>query len=441
MAGRGFWMNSEKSCADYFRSRPEYRRCFEALWKKWRSYGRTAGKIVLDDASEEECRAIGGITGKRYLDDRIVFSFSEFEQGLQKTRFAPVDIKKLLEIYFGKTLVSRGEQEKEEQIRQSSFFQSLYESFFKKGTEGAAASVWLQKLVEEKNYGHSILCREYKKDPEQARVLAEYVGTALGQIHAWQGMNEETPLAVFAAEISGNPHCFDRGSTAGMLLVAAICCLEQEETPQNAYQWRLLLQQAGIIPDNVSSMLHAYGLRLKTETGFHPAYDIFCDRKEPYVITMETLYRVRAAQPIGKQVYVVENEMVFTYLLHHVKRDSYTLLCTSGQLRAAAQKPIGLLIEHGAVIYYSGDLDPDGIGIADRLWQRYGNNICLWRMSPEDYRKAGSDEKIGEAGIAKLRQICHPELRRVAGYMEKLRVAGYQENILPELVEDIEIND
>ena len=150
MAGRGFWMNSEKSCADYFRSRPEYRRCFEALWKKWRSYGRTAGEIVLDDASEEECRAIGGITGKRYLDDQIVFSFSEFEQGLQKTRFAPVDIKKLLEIYFGKTLVSRGEQEKEEQIRQSSFFQSLYESFFEKGTEGAAASVWLQKLVEEK---------------------------------------------------------------------------------------------------------------------------------------------------------------------------------------------------------------------------------------------------------------------------------------------------
>ena len=92
-------MNSEKSCADYFRSRPEYRRCFEALWKKWRSYGRTAGKIVLDDASEEECRAIGGITGKRYLDDRIVFSFSEFGQGLQKTRFAPVDMKKLLEIY------------------------------------------------------------------------------------------------------------------------------------------------------------------------------------------------------------------------------------------------------------------------------------------------------------------------------------------------------
>lgn len=125
-------MNSEKSCADYFRSRPEYRRCFETLWKKWRSYGRTAGKIVLDDASEEECRAIGGITGKRYLDDRIVFSFSEFEQGLQKTRFAPVDIKKLLEIYFGKTLVSRGEQEKEEQIRQSSFF-SRCTIIFRKG--------------------------------------------------------------------------------------------------------------------------------------------------------------------------------------------------------------------------------------------------------------------------------------------------------------------
>lgn len=145
--------------------------------------GGTAGKIVLDDASEEECRAIGGITGKRYLDDRIVFSFSEFEQGLQKTRFAPVDIKKLLEIYFGKTLVSRGEQEKEEQIRQSSFFSRCTNHFSKREQRVPLLSVWLQKLVEEKNYGHSILCREYKKDPEQARVLAEYVGTALGQIH------------------------------------------------------------------------------------------------------------------------------------------------------------------------------------------------------------------------------------------------------------------
>ena len=192
------------------------------------------------------------------------------------------------------------------------------------------------------------------------------------------------------------------------------------------------------MPDNVSSMLHIYGVRLKTETGWHPAYDIFCARKEPCVITMENLHKVREARPVGSRVYVVENEMVFTYLLHHAKNPSYTLLCTSGQLRAAAQKLIALLVEGGAEIYYSGDLDPDGIGIADRLWQKYGEKIYLWRMSPEDYKKAGSDEKIGEAGMAKLRQICHPDLKKVARCIEKMQVAGYQENILKELLEDIE---
>lgn len=59
-------------------------------------------------------------------------------------------------------------------------------------------------------------------------------------------------------------------------------------------------------------------------------------------------------------------------------------------------------------------------------------------MSPEDYKKAASDEKIGEAGMAKLRQICHPALKEVARCMEKMQVAGYQENILKELLEDIE---
>lgn len=304
MAGRGFWMNSEKSCADYFRSRPEYRRCFETLWKKWRSYGRTAGKIVLDDASEEECRAIGGITGKRYLDDRIVFSFSEFEQGLQKTRFAPVDIKKLLEIYFGKTLVSRGEQEKKSRSDKAAFFSRCTNHFSKREQQVPLRRSGCRSWSKKKTMDIPFYAGNTKKIRSRHVFWQSMSEQHWDRSMARQRMNEETPLAVFAAEISGNPHCFDRGSTAGMLLVAAICCLEQEETPQNAYQWRLLLQQAGIIPDNVSSMLRAYGLRLKTETGFHPAYDIFCDRKEPYVITMENLYRVRAAQPIGKQVYV-----------------------------------------------------------------------------------------------------------------------------------------
>ena len=72
----------------------------------------------------------------------------------------------------------------------------------------------------------------------------------------------EVPLAVFAADISGNPHYFDRGTLPGQLLTQAVCWLEQAELPENSYEWRERMEQAGILPDNVSSSLHAFGLLL-----------------------------------------------------------------------------------------------------------------------------------------------------------------------------------
>ena len=96
-------MNSNRECAEYFRNQKVYDRCFQELWKKWRSYGRVAGKITLKETSEQERRAITGIIGKVFYERKIQFSFAEFEAGLQRTRFAPVDMKQVLEEYFGKT--------------------------------------------------------------------------------------------------------------------------------------------------------------------------------------------------------------------------------------------------------------------------------------------------------------------------------------------------
>ena len=63
---KGYWMNNNEECAAYFRSRPESRRCLQALRAKWESYGRAAGYITLSDASEAERRLLGGILGKNF---------------------------------------------------------------------------------------------------------------------------------------------------------------------------------------------------------------------------------------------------------------------------------------------------------------------------------------------------------------------------------------
>lgn len=445
-------MSNSTECATYFKSRKVYERCLKELRKKWKSYGKVAGRITLKEATEEERRAIGGIIGKAFHNKDICFSFAEFEQGLQRTCFAPVDMEEMLEAYFSEKLSTNQGQKEEQQKRKIAFLNDISAYFLDSTGSESMAYLWMQAMVSDRKYGYQLLVREYKKDWQQAEALVKNVGNALVQLECTKETRSEWPLAVFAAEISGNPHYFDRGTTPGQLLIHALCYRRKAELPENAHQWRELLFAAGIVPDNVSSMVHSYGLRLQTKAGWHPAYDAFCRLKEPYVITMENLRGIIGARAEGNRVYVVENEMVFSYLLEQTgkekqtrsgrtmlhRNENLTLLCTSGQLRAVALELIPLILNSGADIYYSGDIDPDGIGIADRLWQKFGDRIHIWRMSPADYETSISKECIGNNGLAKLENVRNPLLQETAECVKKKRIAAYQENLLEELLGDIQ---
>ena len=294
----------------------------------------------------------------------------------------------------------------------------------------------MRRMRSEKAFGYQLLIREYGKDSEKAAQLAENVGEALERVQ----LREETVLAVLAADISGNPHYFDRGMPAGQLLIDAICCLEDRELPKGAHEWRELLLETGIAPDPISSHVHAYGLHLLTPQGEHPAYEAFCRRKEASVITLENLKGVTGARAAGDTVFVVENEMVFCFLVNAIsekEEGGLTLLCTSGQPRTAALQVLSLLAEGGCRIRYSGDMDPEGIDIADRLWKRFGQTLEIWRMSPEDYRNGLSGEPVGTSRLSRLDHVENPVLRETSAQIRETCCAAYQENILKKLLEDL----
>ena len=113
--------SKEKTCAEYLRSKPELERCIRQLKKKWLSFGKVTGNIILKNASEQERQAVGGILGKRFYEKDIRFSCSDFEHALQKSCYGPVEIKGVLEEYFQETLVTNQEktvrkEEKKEQL-------------------------------------------------------------------------------------------------------------------------------------------------------------------------------------------------------------------------------------------------------------------------------------------------------------------------------------
>ena len=430
-------MNNNEACAEYFKGNLAYQRCFREFEKKWKSYGRVTGSITLKNTSEEERKAIGGMIGKPFYEDTIRFSFLEFEKGLQRTKFAPVNFQEVLEAYFGRKMITTQERRREKEQEKTDFFETVEGYLIECAGSDFVAVSWLREMFFQKKYGYQTVIREYGRDREKTEKLLKTVGRAFFLLKNMQETEEEYPLAVFSAEVSGNPHYFDQGTTAGQLLVHGMCYATEKDYPANTHQWRELLLSNGIVPDNISSIVHIYGLRLQINGNWHPAYDTFCRRQEPCAVTMENLQELTAVQPTGDKVYIVENEMVFSYLLKHLEQKNVTLLCTSGQLRSAAVKLIPFLLDSGAEIYYSGDADPDGIRIADTLWRKYSDRIHVWRMSGGDYERSLSEEVIGNLSMKKLEAVENPVLRETAKEIRKRKRAGYQENILKDLLEDM----
>lgn len=426
-------MNSKRECADYFKRQEAYDRCFLAMRKKWETYGRASGRIFLPDATGEEKRALGGILGKAFYGDEIRFTMQEFQEALQRTRFSSVTVQELLEEYFGEKLFTNQERKQSKRKEQEQFFRNFQDVFSQAGEEQPVLD-WFRCMSESHGYGYTLLLSEYKKAPRRAETLGKNAGAALGEIIR---SRREVPLAVFAAKCTKNPHYFDRGTAAGTLLVHGICFLEQCRFPKNAYEWRAILLKKGIAPDMISNMVTGYGIHLQTGEGLHPAYEAFCQMRQPGVITMENLKGVVGAYSANGIAYLVENEMVFSDLLERAGHTQAAFLCTSGQLRAAAQEVIELLVQSDTEIHYSGDMDPDGLLIADKLWKKYPGHIHIWRMSVDDYVNSISGEKITKQQLSKLELIENPLLQQTAVKMKELGRASYQENLKDALANDI----
>lgn len=433
-------MSNNMECAAYFRSQKGLDRLFLALRKKWQSYGRCAGKVKLGNCTAEERKALERLLGVAFMDPDVVISLAQVEGALQESRFAPMTLRELLEAYFQEPMVTNNHKKQEKQRRREAFLNELVMYFQKDDSAGEVVCRWLDSMYETQKYGYAVLQKEWDRDAASAFILARNVGDAFlwTQRDATQrDAFYEMPIAVLAAQVTGNPHYFDRGSAAGTLLTHCLCFWQGQEFPQSAYGWKRLLKGAGILPDDVASTVITYGIHLVKGGGLHPGMEQFFEMAEPVTVTSLNLMGCDSAFGENGRAYIVENEMVFRYLYERIKNQRITLLCTSGQMRTAAWDLIRLLTEGKTKIYYSGDMDPEGLGIAERLWKQYPGSVHPWRMGPMEYERGLSLESIDPRSLAQLDAIENAVLAETAKCIQSVQRAAYQENMLEALLEDM----
>lgn len=421
------------ACMAYFRQNSAYDRAFQLMRKKWEKYGRIAGFIRLEYASEQERETLERFLGKNFFEKTIRFSMAEFDAALQKTRFRGIALEELLGAYFGKTLITTKAQKELEAQQKEKFFQAL--SAWAEATYGSAGrcGTWLFRMRTERKYGYHLILGEYTKDPHVAQQQVKAVCQAIEFIKNRNGVR----LAVLGAEITQNPHAFDRNTVSGRLMIQALSCLNGDMECQNAEDILSLYYMAGIKPDDISSFTTAYGIHFYTAEGEHPAYLGFIKNAEPYIVTLSNLSNIEQVRIKGKYVYVVENQMVFSYLCEALEGREVALVCTSGQLKTASLILLDLLSNAGYILYYSGDFDPEGLGIAEKVIRRSNGNAKLWHMTKCDYEAAISNETISQESLRKLEKIDLECFSGVKAAILKSKKAGYQEQLLEKLLTDI----
>lgn len=460
-------MCSREECGLYFKNQPEYKRIFAEMRKKWESLGRTAGKVTLDKGTEKERKALERFLGRAMEKDRISFSLPEFERALGETRYGDISLKELLEEYFGEPMVGNEERRQQKKNREKEFWDGLEREI--KAAEGekgekeksagpekpeeepASQEIisWMQEMREQKNQGYAAVMKEYRKSEESAGERIREIVRCLRLCQLWRRKGqaegcgwEGIRLAVLAAKATGNPHALDRQNLSGTLLTYVLCRRDNSEFPENARQWKELYEKNGILVDELSSTVAAYGIHLSTDEGLHPAYEGYRKRQEPCIISLANLAHIQGAFGESEKIYIVENEMVFSELAQQLSGYPVTLLCTSGQPRTAAYRLMELLCESDEKVsfWYAGDMDPEGLDIAQRIFLSFPGRVHIWRMSGEDYEKALSQEQISLRRMEMMKNLTHPVLKKTAEMIQKQRQAGYQEMLLKEMAGDMKTN-
>lgn len=415
------------------RNEPGFIKLFTLFKEKYRSLGRVGGAVSIQSFSTTEVESIAGFLGQSgdMLIEKGKISLVSFEKEMQHTAFANFSFIQLLEEVLQESILTKIEENDIEQQNEREFLRELYLSC----PEGS----WWWEWIESKHTDTRWIWSIYKQDPIG---LFEKLTTVYKAFRVLLDRNEKyEKLPLFAQRTTGNPHFFDRNQIGGKLLVHCMQVDQQRNVspesamPRTVEQLNDLLSSYGLMRDDLWSFVSCRGFFATTESGPHSVWQAAVETDTLLNVPIKELMKLKRIWPAkGQRVWIVENSSVCSTLVDEVPE--VPMICTHGQFRSASWMMLDLLVDSGCLFYYSGDLDPEGIAIAQRLQERYPNRVSFWRMDQASYAKSISEEDISSR-LAKLESITSPELKEVANLLKEQKKAGYQEGIVEDLVGDL----
>lgn len=413
----------------YYFQESNFDRLFTLFKKKYESLGRIGGTVKIDTFNDMELSAIARFFGlaSDELRETGRISLSEFDRQLQRTKFSGVTLKDLLEAYFAEPLISKKEKEQLQKEQQDSFFEKLLTDF-------PRLEFWLD-YIRKRTPDTFWIYRLMDDSPSDFREKIQHLERAFTNLP-----DELERLPVFSQRITRDPHAFDVNTNLGRLflhLLAVDHC--QEDTvaiPLDTESMNELLLHYHLLRDDITNYVTCANLLAEKDDRVHPLWYAAAETQSVLNIPLRELIGLSRVFPSdGKNnVWIVENSGVYSSILDKVS--DVPIICTHGQFKLAALILMDRLVEAGCTIYYSGDFDPEGLGMAEKLLRRYPDHVRLWKMDVEAYKQSLAEVILSKERLNKLNSLVAPELMPVAEKMRQIHRAGYQEALVDQMIED-----
>jgi uncharacterized protein (TIGR02679 family) len=413
----------------YLQANPGYHRIMKQIREKYQSLGHLGGTIRLDKITSDEREVLRSLFKKNYLQKSAAFSVEKFISAFEETKYQGADFEEVLTCYFGEKLSWKKDLRSQYADEKSRYFLEIIAVF-----DDSPAALWLETVLANKNNAYALLSLKYNEDPEHLKRLLTQVGNGLNRCVA---ESKKVRLALFASQITKDPHAFDMNRDGGRLLLYALVSYYQLDYPKNAEAQMELLYQVGLIYDEVSNYTIGRGIRAFVGDKIQLGWAGFAEAGEPLHVSLWNIGMIDRVSCVKSRVFVFENPTVFSEIAGILEDRPGSLICSAGNVKVATLLLLDKIVKGGSEIYYSGDFDPEGLIIADKLKKRYGEKLVLWHFTPEAYQTIQSKKMISVARLKKLDKIESPELKKLAEAIKKSGYSGYQEMMVDVYLKDI----
>lgn len=400
---------------------------FMQLWKKqYEKYGTCKGSIdlVLND-SNREC--ISGLMGKDYYGvDCVHITFRQLQKAILNTKYENCDFNEVLKMYFNQRVLTNKYRQEQEQMR----VQNIFKQFFKQ--EGKSQQ-WIYNTYTNRDSVYIRIAQASKENEQKCINTVCVVMKALNHLPMWE--NKKENISLFASYHTKNPHAFDKNTFAYYLMMHGIVYFLKVDFPKTNLEQNEILYRAGLYQDGISNYCSVARLQAFNENNQpHLGWAGFYDSYEALNVNMDNLLHIHFITCCDR-VYIVENPSVFQALLKKIKKEKIEkigLVCTNGQLNYSAYLLLDILVNSNVEIYYSGDMDPEGLLIADKIKQRYPSTK-LWCYDVRQYEISKSKEQATDQRMHMLDALKDEALIRIGKCIsENKNRVGYQENMIEE---------